>query len=66
MILYIRKLLGEYIPGRGSSKVKILYGGSVESGNIRSLAASSNVDGFLIGHASVDTTTLGALVKAVS
>lgn len=66
MVLYIRKLLAEYLPGRGAEKVTILYGGSVEPGNIRDLAAGGQVDGFLIGHASVEVPTFSALVKAVS
>lgn len=66
LILYIRKVLGDYIPGKGNQKVRILYGGSVEPGNIRMLAGGSGVDGFLIGHASVDVPTYSALVKAIS
>lgn len=66
MVLYIRKVLADYLPGKSASKVPVLYGGSVEPGNIRELAAGSGVDGFLIGHASVDVPTFAALVKAVS
>jgi triosephosphate isomerase len=66
MVLYIRKVLAEYLPGKGSGKIRILYGGSVEPSNIRALAAASGVDGFLVGHASTDAQSLGALVKAVT
>jgi triosephosphate isomerase (TIM) len=66
MIAYIRKVLGDYISGKGSQKVQVIYGGSVEPGNIRDLAAGSGIDGFLIGHASVDVATYSALVKALS
>ncbi len=66
MVLYLRKLLGEYLPGKGNQKVRILYGGSVEPVNARTLAAATGIDGFLIGRASTDTTMFGALVKAVS
>lgn len=66
MVLYIRKVLGEYLPGKAPSRVKILYGGSVEPLNARDLASGTGIDGFLIGHASVDPTTFSALVKAVS
>lgn len=66
MVLYIRKVLAEYLPGRAAQSVAILYGGSVEPGNIRDLAAGSEVQGFLIGHASVDVTSFTELVKAVS
>lgn len=66
MILYIRKVLSEYLPGHNASKVRILYGGSVEAGNIRELAGGSRCDGFLVGHASADTSMFSALVKALS
>ncbi|MDB5195125.1 MAG: triose-phosphate isomerase [Parcubacteria group bacterium] len=66
MVLYIRKILTEFLPGKGASKINILYGGSVESGNIRALAAASSIDGFLVGHASTDAASFGALVKAVT
>jgi triosephosphate isomerase len=65
MVLYIRKILGAYLPGRGAQKVKLLYGGSVEPANIRSLAEGTGIDGFLPGHASADEKTFAALVKAL-
>jgi len=66
MVLYIRKVLGDYLPGKSAQKVRVLYGGSTEPTNARALAAGSGVDGFLVGHASVDAPTFSALVKAVS
>jgi triosephosphate isomerase len=66
MVLYIRKVLGDFLPGKAPGKVKVLYGGSVEPTNARDLAAGSGIDGFLVGHASVETDTYAALLKAVS
>ncbi len=66
MILYIRKVLGEYLPGKAPAKIRVLYGGSAEPENARELAAGSGVDGFLVGHASVDPAMYSALVKTVS
>lgn len=65
MVLYIRKVLAEYLPGKASSRIPILYGGSVEADNIRDLAAASGVDGFLIGHASADPDTFTKLIHAL-
>lgn len=62
MVLYIRKVLAELLPGKSSAHSLVLYGGSVEPGNIRALAGGSGVDGFLIGHASVDTHLFASLV----
>jgi triosephosphate isomerase len=66
MILYIRKVLTPYLPQKGAGKVTILYGGSVEPGNVRDLAGGSRVDGFLVGHASADAKTFSALIQALS
>ncbi|MDO8566684.1 MAG: triose-phosphate isomerase family protein [bacterium] len=63
MALYIRKVLAELLPGKSSQHSLVLYGGSVEPGNIRDLAASSGVDGFLIGHATADPRTFSLLVR---
>lgn len=63
MTLYIRKVLAELLPGKSSSRSLVLYGGSVEPDNIRDLAASSGVDGFLVGHASVDPHMFSLLVR---
>lgn len=65
MVLYIRKVLTEYLPGRGSEKARLIYGGSIEPANARNLASGTGVDGFLIGHASVDSDTFTNLVKAL-
>ena len=63
MVLYIRKVLAELLPGKSSARSLVLYGGSVEPENIRALAASSSVDGFLVGHASVDPDVFPRLLK---
>lgn len=66
MTLYIRKVLAELLPGKSSARSLVLYGGSVESANVRALAGASGIDGFLVGHASVDPHAFADLVKALS
>jgi len=66
MVLYIRKVLSDFMPGRANQKVRVLYGGSVDAENARNLAAGTGIDGFLIGRASTDVAGFSALVKAVS
>lgn len=66
MALYIHKVIAEFLPGKSSRRALVLYGGSVEVSNVRELAASSRVDGFLIGRASVDPHSFAALVKQLS
>jgi triosephosphate isomerase len=66
MILYIRKVLAEYLSGKGSTKAQILYGGSVEPVNAGALKKASGINGFLVGRASTDAANFGALVKAIT
>lgn len=65
MVLYIRKVLGDFIPGKGAGRVRVLYGGSAEPDNARALAGGGGIDGFLVGHASVDATMFAGIVKAL-
>lgn len=65
MVLYIKKIMGEVETGKPAKNL-VLYGGSVEAENIRSLAGGSGIDGFLIGHASTDPKTFTAVVKALA
>lgn len=65
MVLYIRKVLAGFLPGKSAQKAMVIYGGSVEPLNIRGLAGGSGIEGFLVGHASADPTTFSALVKAL-
>lgn len=48
----LREMLGQLI-GPEAAKVRILYGGSVKPGNARDLMAVENVDGALVGGASL-------------
>lgn len=66
MALYIRKVLAELLPGKSSAHSLVLYGGSVEPDDVRGLAAVTSVDGFLIGHASVDPRSFSLLVKQLT
>lgn len=66
MVLYIRKVLSELLPGRNASRALVLYGGSVEPENARGLAGATRVDGFLVGHASADERSFAELVKELT
>lgn len=66
MVLYIRKVLAELLPGKSSTHSLVLYGGSVESSDVRALAAVSGVDGFLVGHQSVDPIAFAAIIKQLA
>jgi triosephosphate isomerase len=52
--------LAELYDPEVASAVRILYGGSVKSGNIAGIMAQPDVDGALVGGASIDA---GEFVK---
>lgn len=66
MILYLRKILNDVLPGNTSKRTRILYGGSVEADNAQMLAQGTGIDGFLIGHAATQPESFNALVRAIS
>ena len=46
-----------------ANNLRILYGGSVKPDNTKSLLAQSEIDGFLVGGASLDPVTFAAIVN---
>jgi triosephosphate isomerase len=52
--LYIRKVLAELWRPAIADEVRILYGGSVKPQNAFDLAKNGNMDGFLVGGASLE------------
>lgn len=55
-----------HIRGFIGPKIRILYGGSVKPGNAEEILATDNVNGALIGGASLNMADLAAIAKAVS
>lgn len=53
MVLYIRKVLISLVSEKRAYEVPLLYGGSVEPMNSRELASVPELNGFLVGHASL-------------
>jgi triosephosphate isomerase len=47
-----------------ASKTRILYGGSVKADNAAGLLGSADIDGALVGGASLDAAGFAAIVKA--
>ncbi|MFH1701640.1 MAG: triose-phosphate isomerase [Candidatus Zixiibacteriota bacterium] len=63
--VYIRKLLADRFDKTIAEEVSILYGGSVKSSNAEGLFAKDNIDGALIGGASLKADEFAAIVKAM-
>ena len=59
---YIRRLLTEKFGQEMASKVQILYGGSVKPDNIAQLMDKPNVDGALVGGASLKAESFCAII----
>jgi triosephosphate isomerase len=59
----IRGRLGELFGQGTADDVRVLYGGSVKAANIASIMAQPDVDGALVGGASVDPGEFAAIVR---
>jgi triosephosphate isomerase len=60
---YIRSLINDMF-GRGlADSVRILYGGSVKPANVSELMAMPDIDGALVGGASLDPESFSQIVK---
>lgn len=65
MSLFIRKVLKDLFDEKSAEKVVIIYGGSVELENTEDLIKNGNIDGFLIGHESLDADKFSEILKVV-
>jgi len=59
----IRETVADKISSAAAEGVRILYGGSVNAANIRDFMAKSDVDGALVGGASLDPDSFAAIVR---
>ncbi len=61
--VFIRDLLSRNYGKAISEKIRILYGGSVKPDNIKSLMKEKNIDGALVGGASLNATNFADIVN---
>jgi len=61
---FIRVELANRIDGPGSEQIRILYGGSVKPKNAASLMAQPDIDGALVGGASLDLASFTAIIHS--
>jgi triosephosphate isomerase len=59
----IRKTLAEIYDQATADQIRIQYGGSVKPGNIKELMAQPEIDGALVGGASLDVQDFTAIVR---
>ena len=61
---FLRQVLTDLYRGEVAGAIRIQYGGSVKPDNAAALFAQNNIDGGLIGGASLDAAAFAAIVKA--
>jgi triosephosphate isomerase len=59
---FIRKLLVQMFGEENAQEIRILYGGSIDPGNISTLMSCENVDGGLVGGASLNVESFVKIV----
>src|SRR5690349_4008827 len=59
---HVRDRLRQWFGADAAEKCRVLYGGSVKADNIAELMREPDVDGALVGGASLDVRSFGAIV----
>ncbi len=59
----IRTKLADLYSGDVADGIRVLYGGSVKSGNVAAIMAKEDVDGALVGGASIDPVEFAAICR---
>jgi triosephosphate isomerase len=63
VIALIRSTIGADFGGKAGETVRVQYGGSVKPGNIREFMAHPEIDGALVGGASLDPEEFALIVR---
>jgi triosephosphate isomerase len=61
---YIREILSETFGSSTAESTLILYGGSVKPGNAADLLNQNDIDGALVGGASLDAESFAGIINA--
>lgn len=61
--IYIRKAISKMFGQESADGIRILYGGSVKPENIAELMAQKNIDGALVGGASLEAESFAKIIK---
>ncbi len=64
--LFIQKVAGDLFGRDIASSFKILYGAAIEPENAKPMMEYGNVEGFLVGHASLEPDQFGRIIEAVN
>lgn len=61
---FLRQLLADLLGEEAAGSKRILYGGSVNPANAAELIAQKDIDGFLVGGASLDPQKFSAIIRS--
>jgi triosephosphate isomerase (TIM) len=61
----IREIIAENFGAETSDKLRILYGGSVKASNSKELLSLENIDGALVGGASLKVDDFAGIIKSL-
>ncbi|MFV0415378.1 MAG: triose-phosphate isomerase [Chthoniobacterales bacterium] len=61
---HIRKILADLIDKETAAKIRIQYGGSVKPANAKELLSQADIDGALVGGASLDPRSFAEIINA--
>ncbi|GAI73805.1 unnamed protein product, partial [marine sediment metagenome] len=64
IIKFIRELFSSKYGGKIAERIRILYGGSVDPKNIKEFMNESDIDGALVGGASLHALSFSQIIKA--
>jgi triosephosphate isomerase len=59
-----RRLVGDILGAEAAATIPVLYGGSVKAGNAAELLSQPDVDGALVGGASLSINDFGPIIDA--
>ncbi|MES2774238.1 MAG: triose-phosphate isomerase [Bacteroidota bacterium] len=65
MHAHLRKVLADQYGGEVANSISILYGGSVKAGNAAEIFGAADVDGGLVGGASLVATDFGVIINGL-
>lgn len=63
MCSYIRSLIADLYSEDLAENIRVQYGGSVKANNVKEIMAKENIDGALVGGASLDPVTFAKLIN---
>jgi triosephosphate isomerase len=66
VIAYIRRVVADQFDSNVANEVRILYGGSVKPENIAQFMKESDIDGALVGGASLEVQSLVKMIEAAA